>query len=137
MEPNESKGELITEALAVCPALDQPSVQRDDLWLVVQETICTRGTCMVNPLGSSSTILVTSEDATEELLAAMEWLTAHEQEARSLSGHLLFIKLRGVATRGATGSGRAVQRDRLHGLTHVSPGDPVVFTYADPVEVAS
>lgn len=137
MEPNEIKGERIAQALAACPALGTESAERDALWFVVQEAICTRGTCMVTPLGSSSTILVTPDHASEELLAAMEWLTNHEQEARSLSGHALFIKLRGVATRGGAGSGRAVQRDQLHGLTHVSPGDPVVFDHANPMDAAS
>lgn len=137
MEPNEIKGELIAAALAACPAMSRESAQRDNLWFVVMEAICTRGACMVTPLGSSSTVMITPDHASEELLAAMEWLTNHEQEARSLSGLALFIKLRGVATRGGTGSGRAVQSDEMHGLTHVSPGNPVVFDHSNPMDAAS
>lgn len=137
MERNETKGQLIAGALAVCPPLDQPSTGRDELWFAVQGAICTRGVCSVTPLGSSSSIPVTSDQATDELLAAMEWLIDHELEARALSPHRLFIMLRGVATRGASGSARVVQRDQLHGMTHVPPGDPVVFSDADPGEFAS
>jgi hypothetical protein len=107
------------------------------LWFAVQQAICTRGLCLVTPLGSRSAIPVTPEHSTDELLSAMEWLMGHEQEARRLSAERLFIKLRGVATRGAGGSARAAQNDALHGLTHVAPGDPVAFTDVDPMEVAS
>ncbi len=49
----------------------------------------------------------------------------------------LFVRLRGVATRGSQGSGRAAQADALHGLTNVAPGNPVRWSDADPNEVAS
>ena len=137
MKQNEIRGQLVAEALAMCTSLAQPSPEFEGLWFTVRENICTRGLCLVTPLGSSSSIPVTAEHATSELLAAMEWLIGHEDEARSLTPMLLFIKLRGIATRGASGSARAAQSDALHGLTHVSPGDPVVFTDIDPIEAAS
>ncbi|GAB3059134.1 hypothetical protein GCM10027053_21300 [Intrasporangium mesophilum] len=134
---NEARGHLLAEALAACSRLDRASEELDRLWLAVRDAVCTRGLCRVTPLGSSSTIPITSEYATDELIAAIEWLVAHAEEARALSPTDLFIKLRGVATRGAAGSARAAQSDALHGMTHVSPGDPVVFADADPVELAS
>jgi len=137
MSENETRGQLVADALAACPALDAPSASRDALWLAVQKTICTKSLCLVNPLGSTTLVPVTSDHATDELIAAMEWLMRHEAEARTLSPHALFVKLRGVATRGANGSARAAQADALHGLTHVSPGDPVDFDDIDALEVAS
>ena len=137
MNSNETRGQLVTHALSGCPPLAHRSVARDALWLVVKEQICTRGLCFVTPLGSSSPVPVTAEHATQELLAAMDWLATHEQEARSLDPLALFIKLRGVATKGAAGSARAAQTDALHGMTQVSPGDPVTFTDIDPIEAAS
>lgn len=137
MKKSEIRGQLVATALAGCATLRSPSASRDALWFAVQETICTRGLCLVTPLGSASQIPVTSEHATAELLAAMEWLTSHEAEARQLTPQGLFIKLRGVATRGAEGSARAAQSDALHGMTNVSPGDPVVFARTDPLEAAS
>src|SRR4051794_15056292 len=128
MNMNETRGQLAAHALAACPPLTRPSVEREALWLVVREHICTRGLRFVTPLGSSSPIPVTADLASEELLAAMGWLGSHEHEARSMDPLRLFIKLRGVATKGASGSARAAQRDALHGLTQVSPGDPVIFT---------
>lgn len=137
MNKNEIRGRLVAEALARCKLLTLPSPEVDTLWLAVRDNICTRGLCLVNPLGSSSSIPVTSEHATEELLAAMEWLIRHEIEGRGLTPLSLFIKLRGIATRGASGSARAAQSDALHGMTHVSPGDPVTFTDAELIESAS
>ena len=137
MNQNESRGRLVVEALAACPTLAPGTPQWDRLWLVIQRQICTRGLCLVTPLGSSSSIRVTDDHAMVELVAAMEWLVAHEREARALTPIALFIKLRGVATRGASGSARAAQADALHGLTNVSPGDPVIFVDSDLLEDAS
>ncbi len=137
MNSNEVRGQRVAIALQACPMLSRPSANRDALWFAVQESICTRGLCLVNPLGSASFIPVTPDHATDELLAAMDWLIKHESEARGMPPLRLFITLRGIATRGASGSGRAAQSDALHGMTHVSPGDPVVFTDVDRVEAAS
>ena len=131
MKQNEARGQLVADALTACSTLDQRSPERDAIWFAIRDTICTRGLCVVTPLGSSTSIEVTAEHATDELIAAMEWLIGHEAEARQLGAHSLFIKLRGVATRGSSGSARSAQQDSLHGLTHVSPGQPVVFTNDD------
>lgn len=137
MRHNQMKARLVGDALAACSDLDRPSDEQEHLWLTVQETICTRRVCLVTPMGSAASISVTADHASVELIAAMEWLIEHETEARHLPAMNLFIKLRGVATKGATGSGRAAQADALHGLTNVPPGNPVVFTENDPIEVAS
>ena len=92
---------------------------------------------MVTPLGSSSSIRVTEEQATDELISAMVWLMSHETEARAMTPLRLFVRLRGVATRGSHGSGRAAQSDALRGMTNVAPGNPVIWADADPSEVAS
>ena len=136
MKQNETRGQLVAEALMACPTLSQPSPELEAIWFAVRDTICTRGLCLVTPLGSSSPIEVTADQASEELLAAMEWLIRHEAEARRLAPHPLFVRLRGVATRGSGGSARSAQQDSLHGLTHVAAGQPVVFT-DDDRDVAS
>ena len=127
----------LRESLLACPALSDPSPQRDDLWLTVQAVVCTRHTARATPLGSTSTIVVSAEHATDELIAAMTWLYANEARARTLTAEDLYKVLRGVATRGASGSARRRQSDLLHGLTHVSPGNPVRWTYLDPASAAS
>ncbi|MDC5696837.1 hypothetical protein OO014_06165 [Intrasporangium calvum] len=137
MKQNEIRGHLVAEALAACPTLSKGTPEYDRLWRAVELGICTRGLCLVTPLGSSSSIAVTEDHAMVELLAAMEWLVAHAGEARALTPIELYIKLRGVATRGASGSARAAQADALHGLTNVSPGDPVIFVDSDSLEDAS
>lgn len=137
VKQTEVRGQLVADALAACPPLAETSAELEVLWLTVRDNICTRGLCLVTPLGSSTSIPVTPEHATDELLAAMEWLISHEDDARALTPTQLFIKVRGIATRGASGSARAAQSDALHGMTHVSPGDPVVFTDTDPIEAAS
>ena len=129
-------GVQLREALLECPPLTEASAQRDDLWLTVQALVCTRHTAVATPLGSRTPILVTAENATDELIAAMEWLYAREAQARSLEPLLLYKMLRGVATRGAKGSARCQQADLLHGLTQVAPGAPVRWTCLD-VDAAS
>lgn len=124
------------EALDRCPPLSTGSAERDRLWLVVQECVCTRGAAAVTPLGSASQIVVTAEYATDELIAAMSWLLAHDGEARKLRPLELFIMLRGVATKGANGSGRAAQADALHGMTNVEQGQPVRWTNLDQTGAA-
>lgn len=137
MNHTEVRGQLVADALRVCPGLKEPSSERDALWIAVQDGVCTRSLRLVVPLGSSSLIPVTTEHRTAELIAAMTWLAEHEQQARAMPATSLYVKLRGIATRGATGSARAAQSDALHGMTNVPPGQPVVFTDIDTGEVAS
>jgi len=139
MNRQEARGSAIKRALDACPSLSpkRPSPERDRVWLTVEDAVCTRGLATVTPLGSSSSIPVTEEQATDELIAAMQWLMSHEDEAREMPPLRLFVRLRGVATRGSHGSGRAAQADALHGMTNVAPGNPVRWSDADPSEVAS
>ncbi|MDQ5841089.1 MAG: hypothetical protein M3537_08095, partial [Chloroflexota bacterium] len=81
-------------------------------------------------------VLVTADHATDELIAAMTWLMGHEQEARTMTPLELFISLRGVATKGATGSARAVQSDLLHGMTGVPAGRPIQWWNLDAMGAA-
>jgi hypothetical protein len=127
----------LRESLLACPRLSDRSPERDKLWLTVQAVVCTRHTARATPLGSTTAILVSAENATDELIAAMTWLYANEARARTLTAENLYKMLRGVATKGASGSARCRQSDLLHGLTHVSPGNPVRWAYLDPVDAAS
>lgn len=127
MTENQAQAQAVADALARCGPLAEDSPQKEALWHVLQETVCTREQRMVVPLGSSTPVLVTPEHASQELIAAMSWLRAREERARHLSPMDLFIMLVGVATRGAAGSARAAQSDALCGITNVSPGNPIVF----------
>lgn len=127
----EGAGRRIHRVLTACPDLRIPSSQRDAVWLTVQAEICTSGTRFVTPFGSSAPVMVTGDQATDELISAMEWLTEHQAEARALSPLRLFVMLRGVATRSKGGSARAAQADRLHGLTEVPPGRPIRWKSLD------
>ena len=118
----------IWTALSTCPPLTQSSPERDLLWTTVRDLICTRSQAWVTPLGSTRPVLVTSEYAGDELVAAMAWLYSHDGEARLLAPVALFRRLRGIATRGANGSGRAAQSDALCGLTAVDAGQLVRWT---------
>jgi hypothetical protein len=125
----EQTAHRLHAALAATPCLRQPSPQRDQLWLVAQVSICTRGRIMACAMGSSTPQEISGDDArADELLAAMVWLTDHEQQARTMSADELYRRLRGVAVRGKRGSARARQSDTLHGMTQVRPGQPVAFT---------
>lgn len=137
MKQNEIRGQLVANALAACPTLAHRSEVSDAVWFAVEEAICTKSLCLVVPLGSAGAVQVSPDHAMQELLAAMQWLISHEVEARSMPPRALYIKLRGVATRGADGSARAAQADELHGMTHVPPGSSVVFADVDPTQVAS
>lgn len=115
-------------ALAATPPLRWPSAERDRLWLAIQDAICTRGAIRACPMGSTAPQDIGGQDARhDELLAAMSWLTNHEQQARQLAPDELFRHLRGVAVRGKHGSARSAQADALHGMTGVAPGNPVSF----------
>lgn len=136
-DKNESQGESMSaidakstcrplwEALAACPPLEVRSPERDHVWLVVRDLVCTRSSVAVTPMGSESQVLVTADYASDELIAAMSWLHAHEEEARRLGALELFVRLRGVATRGSQGSARAAQADALRGITGVGRGQPI------------
>ena len=122
-------------ALATTRCLQRPSRQRDALWFTVQATVCTRGYTIGRALGSTAEQDIGGEDARgDELLAAMLWLTAHEDIARLMSPEHLFRRLRGVAVRSHYGSARTAQADALHGMTGVTAGSPVHFV---PETVAS
>jgi hypothetical protein len=128
------KGEAIAQALSECPPLDTKSTQRDELWFTMRDLVCTRVSAEVVPLGSRCPVTVTEEHTTVELICAMEWLMDNEAAARELSAEGLFSRLRGAATRGAHGSARAAQADRLHGMTGVSRGDSVLWESTDELE---
>lgn len=131
-----TRGEAVWRTFVACPSLQEPSHERDDVWLAVESAICTHGFARVTPMGSSSRVLVGADQATNELIAAMMWLTRHEDEARKLDPLSLFIALRGVATRGADGSARAAQADALHGMTNVPLGRMVYWRPIDETGVA-
>lgn len=131
-----TRGEAVWRTFDACPSLEQPCRQRDALWLAVESAVCTHGFASVTPMGSTSRVLVGADQATAELIAAMSWLTRHEDEARKLDPLNLFIALRGVATRGADGSARAAQADALHGMTNVPLGRMVYWRPIDETGVA-
>jgi hypothetical protein len=131
-----ARGESLRHTLVACPSLQEPSSARDALWFAVQTAICTHGFARVTPMGSMSQVLVGAEHATDELIAAMSWLTRHETEARQLDALSLYIALRGVATRGAGGSARTAQADALHGMTNVPLGHMVYWRPIDESGVA-
>lgn len=131
MSQHRPRAEDLAVALRECDDLRKQSAALEQLWLLVRDVVCTRSLCHATPMGSKSAVSITSEYATDELLAAMEWLRGHEAEARSVAPSELFIMLRGVATRGAFGSARAAQADSLHGITNVVPGRPITFAYLD------
>ena len=131
----ENAATALHTALARTRCLHQPSPQRDALWFTVQATICTRGHTVGIALGSTTEQDIGGEDARgDELVAAMLWLTAHEDVARLMSPQQLFRRLRGVAVRSHCGSARTAQADSLHGMTGVTSGAPVQFA---PEAVAS
>jgi hypothetical protein len=136
VDNQEKAGRVIHKALHACPSLGEESPARDVLWMTVQEEICTTTPRMIQPFGSKRPFLVTQEHATEELITAMTWLTAHEADARSYSPLHLFVMLRGVATRSSGGSARAAQADSLCGITDVPQGCLLKRGSADEVDAA-
>jgi hypothetical protein len=136
VSPATTRGAAVWRAFGACPSLREPCSERDALWLAVESAICTHGFARVTPLGSTSRVVVGADHATDELIAAMSWLTRHEAEARELDPLRLFIALRGVATRGADGSARAAQADALHGLTDVPLGRMLYWRPIDEIGVA-
>lgn len=135
-EKEETAGRRIRRALRACPTLQTWSSERDALWLTVQAQICTQRLSFVSPFGSSTPVMITEDQATDELISAMEWLIRHEDEARLLAPLRLFVMLRGVATRSKRGSARVAKADLLHGLTHVPPGQRIAWKSLDGTGVA-
>jgi hypothetical protein len=123
----EDYGKQIAAALRGCPPLDQESPERDRLWLVVHDLICTRAQRSVTPIGSHASVVVTADYANQELLGAMQWLVRNEATARELAPRDLYLRMRAAATKGSHGSSRAVRADELHGLTHVRKGESLRF----------
>lgn len=122
------------EALAAVSDLATPGDARDQLWLVLWDRITTRGSVEVVPSNSTARVRVTSDLASVELIAAWEWLAAHEPEARAMDAGRLEWTLRGVATRSHHGSARAAMADALCGISHV-PGD--VHLWVDDYDALS
>jgi hypothetical protein len=123
----EDYGMQIAAALGACPPLDQESPERDRLWLVVQDLICTKAQRTVTPIGSHASVVVTADYACQELVGAMQWLVRNEAVAREIQPRDLYLRMRAAATKGSHGSSRAVRADELHGLTHVRQGESVRF----------
>ena len=136
VDDQERAGRVIRAALHACPDLGEDSPARGALWLTVRAEICTTTPRMVQPFGSKRPFLVTQEHATDELITAMTWLTAHEVEARTYSPLHLFVMLRGVATRSSGGSARAAQADSLCGITEVPQGCSLKRGSAEEVDAA-
>lgn len=126
----------LLRAFRACPSLVERSPERDALWLVVRAAICTRSAADITPYGSAAHVVVTEDNASEELIAAMAWLYEHEIRARTLGSEQLLLALRAVATRGGDGSGRSAQADGLHGMTGVPAGLGVLFWPIDGAGVA-
>jgi hypothetical protein len=123
----EDYGMQIAAALGACPPLDHESPERDRLWLVVQDLICTKAQRTVTPIGSHASVVVTADYACQELVGAMQWLVRNEAVAREIQPRDLYLRMRAAATKGSHGSSRAVRADELHGLTHVRQGESVRF----------
>ena len=132
-DEQERAGRVIRKALRACRSLDAETPAREALWLTVYQEVCTSAWKMVRPFGSRKPYLVTDEQASKELIAAMTWLMANEEEARTYSPLGLFVMLRGVATKTGGGSARAAQSDLLHGLTGVPAGRRI--TWGGPEEI--
>lgn len=127
----------LADALRACPSTTQPSRQREDLMTAIWTTVCTRRNRNVVPMGSAAPVSISSEYASTELLAVMDWLRRHEDEARALPPDQLYRTMRAVATLGMHGSGRAARADQLRGLTDVPAATPVRWAEIDEQQTAS
>ena len=85
-------------------------------------------------MGSRTPVVITADYADQELVVAMQWLIDHENDAREMNAADLFRRMRSAATKGMHGSGRAAQRDSLHGITHVPAGQSLRFDALDIAE---
>jgi hypothetical protein len=115
-------------------SLDRRGHARDALWIAMFETITTRCEVQVVAMGSGLRVGVTADYAAVEVIAAWEWLTANERQARRLHPEELFRVLRANATRSHRGSARAAQADQLRGLTNVPAGVRIDFDSANALE---
>jgi len=111
----------IYEALSAVDDLSTDSAERERLWVAIWSKVTTVASTGVTPLNSTVRIQVTKDYASVELIAAWEWLVAHEEWARTMEPHELQRTLRGVATRSHNGSGRAAMADALCGISDVPP----------------
>ena len=127
----------LADALAACPPITEPSPERQDLMMTIWTSVCTRRSRTVVPMGSTAPVTITRDDASTELLAVMDWLRLHEQEARDLAPDRLYRIMRAVATLGMNGSGRAVRADKLRGLTDIPAGTPIRWAEVDEERAAS
>ena len=127
----------LADTLAACASVAEPSQQREDLMMAIWSTVCTCGSRTVTPMGSVAPVAISSDYASTELLAVMDWLRLHEDEARALPPAQLYRTMRAVATLGMNGSGRAARADQLRGLVDVPAGTPVRWTEVDQERVAS
>jgi hypothetical protein len=126
----------LAEALRACPSTTEPSQQREDLMTAIWATVCTRRNRTVVPMGSAAPVGISSEYASAELLAVMDWLRRHEDEARTLAPDQLYRTMRAVATLGMHGSGRAARADQLRGLTDVPAATAVRWAEIDEERTA-
>ena len=88
-------------------------------------------------MGSAAPVTISSDYASTEFLAVMDWLRLHEREAQALAPTELYRMMRAVATRGMNGSGRAARSDLLRGLADVPAGTPVRWADIDDERTAS
>jgi putative transposon-encoded protein len=110
------------EALHAVRSIDERTPARDELWIVLWETVTTRSEAWVTPIGSNARVRVTKDDADAELIAAWEWLIANEDRARAAGPVELYRVLRGVATKSHQGSARSANADNMCGVTNVPGG---------------
>jgi putative transposon-encoded protein len=73
-------------ALRVVDSISERTPARDELWIVLWETVTTRSEAWVTPIGSNARVRVTKDDADAELIAAWEWLMANEDSASGRPG---------------------------------------------------
>lgn len=98
--------------------------------------VCTQGPGWRRaiPMGSSAPVKISTEYASTEFLAVMNWLRLHEADARRMKPAALWRMLRAVATRGHQGSARAARADETRGVVGVPVGDPISFVDVDKVD---
>lgn len=124
-ESSQDKEARLYLAVRACPPLGGDSPQKQKLWMVLDEVICTHGRMSACPYGSTRPQRIGGADSHQiELAAAMEWLIDHEGHARAMTPTRLYRTARRAATAAAAG---AVKADSLHGITDVSPGTTLRF----------
>lgn len=114
--------ECIYEALREVDDLVVDTPERERLWMALWTGITTRTRSGASPINSTVRVVVTNDYASVEVIAAWEWLLAHQAEARRMSAASLERMLRGVATRSHRGSARAAIADAVGGISGVPSG---------------